>query len=127
MKIEVSNGELVDRYTILTIKLNRLIDESKRSIVLREFDELKWSVLEISSEEYDIQSDINELLTINELLWDIENNIRRHEQLQDFGPAFIVLARQVYKTNDIRAEIKRRINEKTGSQFMEVKEHKFNI
>ena len=69
--------------------------------------------------EYEIQ-----LKKINETLWKIEDKIRQKEKNQEFDDEFIELARSVYITNDKRAELKRKINEETGSQYKEIKIHK---
>lgn len=70
-----------------------------------------------------LQNLLSELKSVNERLWDIENDIRVCESQQDFGPRFIELARAVYQTNDRRAAIKWQINELLGSSFREEKEY----
>lgn len=117
MKIEVSNGEIFDKYTILEIKLDRSNDPVKTRNIEKEFDYLKKiiDVIEIPNEL------IQELKKVNLKLWDIEDRLRILESQNNFNAEFIDLARQVYFTNDKRAEIKYSINLLTSSNFIEEK------
>lgn len=120
MKIEVSNGEIIDKLTILQIKLERIKDEAKRVNIKREFEELSLaaaSVLSTSDRLY------KALYEVNCELWDIEDRIRNLERKKDFGKEFIETARAVYFKNDRRSEIKREINIKTSSGFVEEKSY----
>lgn len=121
MKIDISTGELIDKVSILAIKLERIGDPAKQQNVKNEFsllmDEMKK--LGITTEN----SDYCDLVEVNTALWDIENSIRAKEQAKEFDDDFISLARSVYFHNDKRAEIKRRINEKTDSGLIEEKEY----
>lgn len=121
MKIEISNGELVDKVSILAIKLERIKDLDKVENVKKEYSYLvkEMEDLGITTEN----SDYCELVTINTTLWDIENGIRALEQAKLFDDEFISLARAVYFNNDKRSEVKRRINKKTGSGLIEEKEY----
>jgi hypothetical protein len=121
MKIEVSNGEIIDKLTIIEIKLENITNPEKLEHLKNE-----WGVLEKVSEEIIAKSHplYQELLGLNRKLWDIEDQIRDLEQQKDFGADFIELARLVYFTNDKRAEAKRKINELTGSNLVEVKSYK---
>jgi len=125
MKItaEVSPGELFDKITILEIKRARFRDKEKLRHVEVELDLLKgvWSENVPSSPE--LGTLYNELKTVNERLWDIEDDIRRCERNNDFSEAFIGLARSVYHMNDRRSSIKRAINELLGSRIMEEKSY----
>lgn len=121
MKIEVSIGELVDKVTILSIKLNNITDPAKLANVKTEYDELTKSMAAAgiqSSNEY-----FTELLKINQQIWDIEDKIRRKESKQEFDEEFIQLARSVYFTNDKRSDVKKEINIKYGSNIIEEKEY----
>jgi hypothetical protein len=118
MKIEVSNGEIVDKFTILKIKLEKIIDEEKLKYVQKEHAYLGKQVLQIGVEDIYI----NKLYDINCILWDIEDSIRLKEQKSEFDATFIQLARKVYITNDKRAAIKKEINIVTKSKFHEVKQ-----
>lgn len=121
MKIEVSIGELVDKVSILTIKLEKIVNPRKRSNISKEYDLLSKAMQEIGiktdNQEYEA------LCRVNRKLWDIEDRIRLKEAHKAFDDDFIELARAVYFTNDERAAIKRRINEAFGSELMEEKEY----
>ena len=117
-KIPVSIGELVDKITILKIKLKFLKGQRKVN-VKKEYDLLN-DVLKNSSLiiEDDLMSDLQ---LINQKLWDVEDEIRIKELNNDFKKDFITLARSIYKLNDKRAEIKKKINKKYNSIIFEEK------
>jgi hypothetical protein len=120
MKIEVSNGEIIDKLTIIQIKLERIKDKAKLVNLKKEFDELSsvsGSILSASDPLYIA------LYQVNCELWDIEDKIRDLEKKKDFGDEFIATARAVYFSNDKRSEIKREINLKTSSGFIEEKSY----
>ena len=121
MKIDVSIGEIVDKLTILSIKLDKFKDPEKRKNVEKEYQillqSLKTSDITPESEEF------KKLKTINLKLWDIEDKIRVKEAEKSFDDEFIELARSVYFTNDERAEIKKQINLKYNSDLIEEKEY----
>ena len=120
MKIEVSNGEIVDKLTILQIKLERIKDDAKRNNLKKEYDELvkvTKSIMSTSDPLY------KALYNVNCELWDIEDHIRDLERKQDFGIDFISTARSVYFKNDKRAELKREINIRTASGLFEEKSY----
>ena len=121
MKIDVSIGEIVDKLTILSIKLDMFKDPEKRKNVEKEYQillqSLKTSDITPESEEF------KKLKTINLKLWDIEDKIRVKEAEKSFDDEFIELARSVYFTNDERAEIKKQINLKYNSDLIEEKEY----
>jgi hypothetical protein len=120
MKIEVSIGEIVDKLTILKIKKNNITDESKLFNIIAEYDylyDVVFNQLKIESDDF------NNLLLVNENLWKIEDDIRDKERDKVFDTEFIELARSVYTTNDKRAEIKKEINLKYGSLFVEEKSY----
>jgi hypothetical protein len=120
MKIEVSNGEIIDKLTIIEIKLERIKDKSKLSNLKKEYEELKSAAdLILSSEDPLYKA----LYQVNCELWDIEDQIRDLERKKDFGDEFIKTARSVYFKNDIRSEVKREINIKTSSGFTEEKSY----
>jgi len=120
MKIEVSNGEIIDKLTIVQIKLERISDESKLENLRKEFRVLEEASSMIMSRE---DPHYKDLYRINCDLWDIEDRIRDLERKKDFGPDFIAAARAVYFTNDKRSEIKREINIKTSSGLIEEKSY----
>ncbi len=120
MKIEVSIGEILDKISILEIKVNVLKGEQYLN-VRKELDYLKEEVQ--SSMEID-WSDVYALYNINKELWDIEDLIREKEAAKEFDDGFIQLARSVYITNDKRAAVKKEINLKYNSMFVEEKSYK---
>ena len=120
MKIEVSNGEIVDKMTILQIKSEKITDAAKVRNVLNEISSIEESFLSISSYEDPLYW---ELKTINEELWKIEDHIREKERDHRFDEEFISLARNVYVTNDKRAVTKQNINMKTNSNLIEEKSY----
>ena len=128
MKIEVSNGEIMDKLTILAIKLQQIKDEAKLKNVQTEYDVLAPIVHGIyealEEEDKELLQDLHKnLQDINQTLWNIEDQIRIHESKKDFEDDFVELARSVYFTNDERAEFKKKINELTGSLLVEEKSY----
>jgi hypothetical protein len=120
MKIEVSNGEIIDKLTIIQIKLERIKDKSKLVNLQKEYDEL----IKISSSIISTDDELyKSLYLINCELWDIEDHIRDLERNKDFGDDFVSTARAVYFKNDKRSEIKREINIKTSSGLIEEKSY----
>ena len=120
MKIQVSNGEIIDKLTILQIKLERIKDEAKLINLRKEFTELSKVSSKIISAADPLYIALYE---VNCELWDIEDQIRDLERKKDFGNDFIATARSVYFKNDKRAEIKRAINIKTSSSLIEEKSY----
>ena len=120
MKIEVSNGEIIDKLTIVRIKLERIKDSAKVANIRKEYDELITIAPEIISSEDPLYK---ELYDVNCELWDIEDHIRDLERKKDFGDDFVETARSVYFRNDRRSEIKREINIKTSSGLTEEKSY----
>lgn len=125
MKVEISNGELLDKISILELKILRIEDEEKLINVMTEFDALNPLVIELF-EKYDgqLQNHYLELAKINGELWDIEDWIRNCEREKRFGKEFVELARSVYITNDKRCEVKKLINLMTSSGLIEEKSYK---
>ena len=120
MKIEVSNGELIDKVTILEIKLVQITEPDKILNIRREYEVLGPMSKPLVSQIGDLYP---ALAAINRRLWDIEDRIRDFERKGDFGPGFIDAARSVYRLNDERAAIKREINRLTGSHLVEEKSY----
>ncbi len=120
MQIEVSVGEIVDKYTILLIKEKMISDPQK---LLNVSNERKYIESILASHGFAEQDFVDRLVAVNETLWGIEDRIRIKESLQQFDDEFISLARAVYHTNDERARIKRELNEKTSSVFVEEKQY----
>ena len=122
MKIEVSHGEIVDKLTILQIKKKNIVDPEKLVNINKEHDYL-ISIVENDLGISTTSSEYLELLSINEELWVIEDDIRDKERKKEFDDDFIKLARAVYYTNDVRAKIKKEINLKYSSGFVEEKSY----
>ena len=123
ISVPISPGELLDKISILEIKSERIGDAHKRANVERELDLLTGLWHAESAETGEITALRAELRTLNERLWDIEDEIRDCERAGDFGDRFVELARSVYKTNDRRAAVKRAINEALGSTIIEEKSY----
>jgi hypothetical protein len=121
MKIEVSNAEIIDKMTILKIKLERIKDEAKIRNLRKEYDELKDTSSSILRPDDPLYK---ALYDVNCELWDIEDHIRDLERKKDFGEDFIRTARSVYLLNDKRSEVKKEINIRTSSCLMEEKSYK---
>jgi hypothetical protein len=122
MKVEISNGELLDKFSILEIKMGNISDPSKLINIQNEYRELTndcTNLLRNSS----INSLYSELKSINQKLWVVEDDIRECERKKDFGDEFISLAREVYFTNDERARVKKEINLASGSSLVEEKSY----
>ena len=123
MKIEVSNGEILDKISILEIKKARINSPEKLVNIEKEWMEL-WPLYEKLVTTDEVAWKYAELKSVNEQLWDIEDDIREWEDRYYFGDKFVELARLVYITNDRRAKIKKDINLLTGSELIEEKSYK---
>ena len=120
---EISAGELLDKISILKIKLDNIKDKEKIMEINKEYkslEETKNSNIEITN---DLQKLIDQLKEVNMKLWIIEEEKRMCEKNKDFGKIFIKLARNVYINNDKRAKIKSDINKLLGSNIKEVKSY----
>ena len=120
--IEISPGELVDRTTILRLKNAHIADPQKYAIVRAELARHEELVAALPS-DVALGSLVDRLFVINARLWEIEDSIRVCERALDFGPTFIKLARDVYRTNAERFAAKREIDQLLGSAIMEVKSY----
>jgi hypothetical protein len=125
MRLEVSNAEILDKASILMIKMKFIKDKQKVQNVRKEYVYLKPSVFAIlsKSKSNEIELLYEKLYDINSLLWEIEDKIREKERQKTFDDEFIELARSVYFTNDKRSEIKKQINLITKSEFLEEKSY----
>jgi hypothetical protein len=121
--VEISVGELIDKMTILELKLDHIRDEGKRTNVAREYAALGIALPKEVAADVGVTSLRQELKAVNAELWRIEDDIRARERAQTFGVEFIALARAVYQTNDRRSLLKRRINEVTQSSIVEEKSY----
>lgn len=119
--VPVSIGELIDKVTILRIKVEHIKEEAKLTSVKKELAALEQVCI---SNRYRLDDKhVLELHSVNQELWDIEDAIRVCEGCKDFGPRFIELARSVYQTNDRRAALKLAINQHYGSDLQEEKSY----
>jgi len=121
--VPISPGELIDKITILRIKVARITDPAKLANVKVELEALErvWQecglpITQVEAEEHGLQD-------VNTRLWDIEDRSRDEERAQTFGAEFIALARSVYVENDERAALKKRINLALGSRIVEEKSY----
>lgn len=121
----ISLGEMVDKITILEIKLNNIKDQSKLDNVKHELDVLNVRLAGLLGVEdrNTLEPMKGKLKAINEKLWAIEDDIRDCERNRDFSDTFVQLARAVYFTNDQRAQIKKDINLAFGSELVEEKSY----
>ncbi len=122
---EISAGELFDKITILEIKKSKIEDKNKLNAVEKELNSLNETLVknELNNTDAKLRGLIEDLKKINAELWEIEDGKRLCEKKNDFGENFIKLARDVYKKNDLRANIKSEINNYLGSNIKEVKSH----
>jgi len=120
--IPVSLGELIDKLSILQVKKKKISDQEKLNEVEKELSFLKTNAEHLLGDKglFNLYDD---LIQVNNQLWDIEDNIRILEKNKDFGAEFIQLARSVYYTNDKRFEIKNKINQMTNSEIKEQKSY----
>tara|TARA_B000000441_G_scaffold128310_1_gene108924 strand:+ start:422 stop:808 length:387 start_codon:yes stop_codon:yes gene_type:complete len=124
MKVEVSNGELLDKLSILELKLNNIKDNNKLINIKNEHSGLS-PLCDNLFDNYgnELRNLYVRLSEINAELWKIEDDIRECERNNDFGDEFISLARAVYFTNDKRSDVKKSINILTQSGFVEEKSY----
>ena len=120
---EISAGELVDKITILEIKMIKIKDNSKLKEVDKELKSLNLTFKNFVPNQSLIKNWIKKLKDINLKLWGIEESKRKAEKNKNFDDNFIQLARNVYKFNDERANIKLKINQALGSNIKEVKSY----
>ena len=124
LSVPISPGELLDKITILRIKVARIQDAAKLANIRLELSLLEQTWKDCGAAAHDVALDERALQNVNERLWDIEDRIRDKEARQTFDRDFIELARAVYLCNDERAALKRRINVQLGSRLIEEKSYK---
>ena len=120
---EISAGELLDKISILEIKLDKIKNQASLEEINKEYKilkEVKNSNIK-STDKIDLLS--KEIKKVNLSLWEVEDKIRIYETKKDFGQEFVDLARRVYFNNDKRAKIKSEINEILGSNIKEIKQY----
>lgn len=122
--VPTSWGEVIDKITILEIKKKNIVQEAALQNVDRELGMLSSFVADAIAGDPALLDMKRELLDINSRLWVIEDRIREKESVRTFDAEFIELARSVYRTNDLRAAVKRRINMHLNSEILEEKSYK---
>tara|TARA_Y100001954_G_C15613494_1_gene504063 strand:+ start:401 stop:859 length:459 start_codon:yes stop_codon:yes gene_type:complete len=123
----ISIGELIDKITILEIKIEKIQDNNKQKFIKHELENLNKLLADINfskDQKKTVNSLKDELNTVNRKLWKIEDDIRYLESLKQFNEEFVELARNVYLTNDKRASLKQKLNQITNSEIVEVKSYK---
>lgn len=122
MKIEVSNGEILDKISILALKKSKIQDKAKLENVYHEYQTLLPYFDQIVNNQQlgDLYWNLS---AVNTELWDVEDKLRELEKSKTFNTEFIELARSVYYLNDRRAELKRDINVLSGSDLIEEKSY----
>ena len=120
---EISAGELLDKMSILEIKLDKIRDKENLLEISKEYESLKETKKSNIKLTKDLENLITQLKEINLKLWDFEDKTRICEKNKDFGQTFINLSRSVYLNNDKRANIKSKINKMLGSNIKEIKQY----
>ena len=124
MKIEISTGELIDKLSILEIKLLNINNPQKSSNVYKELETLNPYFQDLLDKYgLEMKNLYTKISRINKTLWDIEDDIRDKERAEEFDEEFVELARSVYITNDQRAAVKKEINLLTKSKLIEEKSY----
>tara|TARA_R110000851_G_scaffold128245_1_gene260563 strand:- start:352 stop:735 length:384 start_codon:yes stop_codon:yes gene_type:complete len=124
LEIKISTGELMDKLSILEIKMQKIEDPKKSANVEKELKELNKHFQDLLDQYGEpIKNHYLELSKINKILWDVEDNIRKKEAAGEFDSKFVELARSVYITNDQRAKVKKSINLFTNSELIEEKSY----
>jgi hypothetical protein len=123
IEVPIATGELIDKITILEIKVARFTDAAKTANVRAELTLLCQRRDAALLSDPVLDGLAKRLKAVNQRIWDLEDDIRECEKRQDFGPAFVILARSIYRANDERAAIKREINIATGSRLIEEKSY----
>ena len=121
--IYVAWGEFFDKLSILEIKTERIEDNAARANVQIEMNSLNEVLSQFGGLEKGVNEQIAQLKAVNELLWGVEDEIRKKESRKEFDERFIELSRTIYFKNDLRAKIKREINLRTKSRFLEEKSY----
>ena len=123
MKVETSFGDVVDRVTILRLKVARIADPARSAMAAHERAVLEADWERSGLPPMETLPEFTELERVNAALWQVEDDLRAYEAARDFGTAFVAAARSVYQLNDERAGWKRQLNERLGSTIVEVKSY----
>ncbi len=123
IEVEISPGELIDKLTILEIKLENIRDEAKIANIRFEYDYLSEVCQKAIEDTDEIKSLRSQLKEVNQTIWRVEDLVREHEKRKEFGAEFVELARTAYLSNDSRSIAKRQINDILNSNLIEEKSH----
>ena len=123
INVSISIGELIDKITILEIKLEKINESDKKQNIKHELDLLNSKYIKIKELNKEIENYFKQLKEINLELWDIEESIRDCERRNNFDSEFVELSRKIYIKNDLRFEIKNKINKKFSSEIVEEKSY----
>ena len=123
INVSISIGELIDKITILEIKLEKINESDKKQNINHELDLLNSKYIKIKELNKEIENYFKQLKEINLELWDIEESIRDCERRNNFDSVFVELSRKIYIKNDLRFEIKNKINKKFSSEIVEEKSY----
>tara|TARA_B100001029_G_scaffold175388_1_gene176760 strand:+ start:304 stop:693 length:390 start_codon:yes stop_codon:yes gene_type:complete len=123
INVSISIGELIDKITILEIKLEKINESDKKQNIKHELDLLNIEYIKIQELNKEIETYFKQLKEINLELWDIEESIRDCERRNNFDSVFVELSRKIYIKNDLRFEIKNKINKKFSSEIVEEKSY----
>ncbi len=123
IEVPIATGELIDKITILEIKVARISDAAKTANVGVELALLLARRDAALAPDPVLDLLATRLKSVNERIWDLEDEIRDCERRLDFGPAFVNVARSIYRANDQRASLKREINVASGSNLIEEKSY----
>ncbi len=123
INVSISIGELIDKITILEIKLEKINESDKKQNIKHELDLLNIEYIKIQELNKEIETYFKQLKEINLELWDIEESIRDCERRNNFDSEFVELSRKIYIKNDLRFEIKNKINKKFSSEIVEEKSY----
>tara|TARA_B100000965_G_scaffold346850_1_gene318600 strand:- start:6833 stop:7222 length:390 start_codon:yes stop_codon:yes gene_type:complete len=123
INVSISIGELIDKITILEIKLEKINESDKKQNIKHELDLLNSKYIKIKELNKEIENYFKQLKEINLELWDIEESIRDCERRNNFDSVFVELSRKIYIKNDLRFEIKNKINKKFSSEIVEEKSY----
>lgn len=125
INVPISIGEMLDKMSILHIKISKIENEEKLIHLNKELDLLNSHAEKVKEiDEVKFEEFFQSLLDVNSKLWEIEDDIRDLEGIKKFDDSFIQVARSVYITNDLRFKIKSEINNYFGSSIVEQKELK---
>ena len=123
VEVEIAPGELIDKITILEIKMECITANEKRNNIRHELNVLRQCRKELIPDSLPLERLMIDLKAVNRRLWTIEDELREHERDQKFDDRFVNLARTVYKNNDKRSALKAQINSPLGATMVEEKSY----